>query len=90
METPADYYDPPVPVPHVLAQKNEPLGDPPKNPNLKPYLTHSADPNLPPLGSKFRSYNGQHYNATDTVYPSLSQQREFPDLDKKRKYSTIS
>ena len=64
------------------AQISEPLGDPPKNENLKPYLEYTST-KQPPLDSKYRSYDGQAVDPKETVYPSLAQQKEFPDLDKK-------
>lgn len=76
LETPEGYYN------HV--QVSEPLGDPPKKDNTQPYLEYNSGKPLPPIDSKFRNYDGAPVDPSNVnVQPSLAQQKEFPDLDKK-------
>lgn len=74
---PAGYYT-------NMAQTSGPVIDaPPKAPNVEPYLNYSSDPKLPPLESRFRSYDGQWVNPKDVnVYPALSQQKGEPEDNK--------
>ena len=58
----------------MVQTTTEPLGDPPKKPNLKPYLEYNSDKKVAPIESnKFRSYDGQWVDPKDvSVYPALS------------------